>query len=90
MADETKLAPVKESTGVRKIDSGAYYAIGLSLGLVLGTIFGNPAVGLVIGLLLAALSTAYQEKRQGKKHANLALAISVGGLVIVLLILTLS
>lgn len=90
MADEMKLAPIKEGKGERKIDSGAYYAIGLSLGLVFGAAFGNAAVGLMIGLLLASLSTANQEKRAGKKHANLALAISVGGLVIVLLILVIS
>ena len=90
MSGETKQAPFKPTEKERRADSGASIAIGTALGLVFGTALGNIAVGVILGLLLGTLWGAYQEMKLGRRHAGLALAITIVGLLIVLFILVLS
>lgn len=73
----------KEEKG---FDFGNAIAIGLSLGLVLGTAIGNVGMGMATGLALAMLANAYQEKKQGEKGANAALAITAGSLLFIILL----
>lgn len=69
---------------------GSALAIGISLGLIFGTALGNTAIGLVSGLALATLANAIQQKRQNAKNANVALAISIGAVLFVIVIWILS
>lgn len=66
------------------------YGTALAMGFALGLILDNIAMGLVTGLALATVSTALREKRQNARHANVALAISTAGLVVVILLWILS
>lgn len=71
-------------------DFGSAIALGVSFGIIFGMLLGNIAMGLVVGLLLATLHNAYQEKKQNLPRANMALAISVGALLVVAAIWLLS
>lgn len=73
-----------------RFDFGSAIAIGVSLGLVFGMLFDNPAMGIVVGLNLAVLANGYYLRRQGQPQATMALAISVGALVIMAVIWILS
>ena len=66
------------------------YGTALVMGFALGLILDNIAMGLVTGLALATVSTALREKRQNALHANLTLAISTAGLIVVILLWILS
>ena len=67
-------------------DFGAAIALGLVLGFAFGTVLGNGPMGGAVGLLLATVANAYQERKQGKKGAGTALAITVGALLVFILI----
>lgn len=71
-------------------DFGSALAIGFSLGMIFGLLLDNLAMGLVSGMMLATLANAYHEKRQQAPGANLALAISLGALLLVAAIWILS
>lgn len=75
--------PLKSS---REFDFGSAIAIGVSLGLVFGAALGNVAIGLSGGLLVATLINAYHEWKQQKKGAKVALAMSVGALLLLVAI----
>lgn len=81
---------IKRAKEEKGFDFGSALAIGVSLGLVFGTALGNVAMGLVAGLLLATLANAFHEKRQGKRGANTALAISIGALLFMIVVWVLS
>lgn len=70
----------------RRMDFGSRLAMGLSLGLIFGLMMDNIAMGMSGGLLLATLTNAFAEKQRGEEHANVALAISIAALVLLVLI----
>lgn len=70
----------------RQFDFGAALAIGVSLGLIFGMLVGHLAIGLVLGLNLAVVANAIHQKRQNEPNANLALAISVGAVLLILVV----
>lgn len=67
-------------------DFGAAIALGLVVGFAFGTVLGDDPMGGAVGLLLATVANAYQERKQGKKGAGTALAITVGALLVFILI----
>lgn len=79
---ESKQAVEAEET----FDFGAAIALGLVLGYAFGAVLDNGPMGGAVGLLLATVANAYQEKKQGKKGAGLALAITAGALLVFILI----
>ena len=76
----------KQAKGDRSFDFGNAIAIGVSLGFIFGTILDNAALGLTTGLLLATLANAIHEKRQEKKGANVALAITIVAFLFIILL----
>lgn len=86
MRSNKQMTSGPEAQEEKGFDFGSAIAIGLSLGLVLGTALGNSAMGISTGLVLAGLANAYQEKKQGKKGANAALAITAGSLLFIILL----
>ena len=85
MTDVKQPESSKQAKGEISFDFGNAIAIGLSLGLIFGTALGNSAMGLTTGLLLATLANAIHEKKQGKKNANVALAITIIALMVIIL-----
>lgn len=86
MSQEKQPVSGKPAKDRKEFDFGTAIAIGVSLGLVFGTALGNTALGLSGGLLVATLVNAYHEWKQGKDGANIALAISVGALFLLIAI----
>jgi hypothetical protein len=71
-------------------DFGSAIALGVSFGLIFGMLMDNIGLGLGAGLLLATVANAFHEKRQKLPRANIALTISTGALLVVVLVVFLS
>lgn len=70
----------------KPVDSGAAIVLGLCFGFILGLILDNIGMGLATGLSLATLVNAYGEKKQNERNAGVAVAIGLGGFLVVLLL----
>ncbi len=74
------------TTEAKTIDYGTTIVFGLSLGFMLGLILDEIGLGMATGLALVTLVNAYSEWRQNIKNAGVALVISGGGALFVILV----
>ena len=71
-------------------DYGSTLVMGLVFGMIAGMLLGDTGFGLAMGLGVANIIGAVNEKRQQKAGADAAIAISLVGMLIVLLIFVLT
>ena len=85
---------VQEATAERPnkavFDYGSTLVMGLVLGMMAGMLLDDTGFGLAMGLGVANIIGAINEKSQQKAGADAAIAVSLVGMLIVLLIFVLT
>ena len=75
-----------DNHGKNSIDMGTGVSLGLIFGAGIGVALDQLSMGMIIGLNIGLVIVLISERRQQKRHANIALIILLTGLVITLAI----
>jgi hypothetical protein len=70
--------------GEKQTSMAGNYGLVLAFGFLFGTLIGNVGLGLALGLAIATLWQAIHDKQQNKKGADVAVGISIAGLLVVI------
>lgn len=73
-------------TQAEPVDFGLTIVLGIGAGFALGLILDEIGLGMATGLAVATLVNASSERRRNARNAGRAVAISIGGVVFVVLI----